>query len=91
MDPERERKAHEFTIRRSDELAARWEAMERDLRARGAPPPELADAFVGVVKGRIDAIVEGYLKHAIDEPLTKYDREFLALKARLLDELFGGP
>jgi hypothetical protein len=86
MDPERERKAHEFAIRRSDELAARWEAEEMSLRRRVSPPaeasdPSLAPSFVEVIRQRIDAVIEGYLKHAIDEPYTKYDREFLARKA----------
>jgi hypothetical protein len=101
MDPERERKAHEFAIRRSDELAAEWERTEGALRAASPPADrkQLADAFVSILRQRIDAVVEGYLRHAIDEPYTKYDREFLARKAmeeaeRVIEhvrERFGAP
>jgi hypothetical protein len=86
MDPERERKAHEFVIRRSDALAAQWASREMTLRRESSPlaesdDPSLAQPFVEVIQSRIDAVIEGYLKHAIDEPYTKYDREFLARKA----------
>ena len=86
MDPERERKAHEFVIRRSDELAAQWATQEKSLRMASSPPaaaddPSLAGPFVEVIRQRIDTVIEGYLKHAIDEPYTRYDREFLARKA----------
>ena len=87
MDPDRERKAQEFVIRRSDELAAEWAETEKWLQSGSGPaggkPDEaaLAKAFVDIIQKRIDAIIDGYLKFAIDEPYTKYDREFLARQA----------
>jgi hypothetical protein len=87
MDPDRERKAQEYVIRRSDELASEWAETEKWLRSGGGPAggqPDsaaLAKAFVDIIQKRIDALIEGYLKHAIDEPYTRYDREFLARQA----------
>jgi len=87
MDPDRERKAQEYVIRRSDELATEWAETEKWLRSGSGPaggdPDQttLARAFVEIIQKRIDALIEGYLKHAIDEPYTKYDREFLARQA----------
>ena len=87
MDPERERKAQEYVIRRSDELAAEWAETEKWLLSGAGPADRkpddaaLAKAFVDIIQKRIDALIEGYLKHAIDEPYTKYDREFLARQA----------
>ena len=92
IDAELERKALEYASRRSDDLAEEWAAAERrllsDFRARGvdAEGPdalaELATAFVSVVRHRIDAVIEGYLKHAIYGPFSKYDRELLRAKAQ---------
>jgi hypothetical protein len=83
LDPERERKAQEFAIRQSDDLAAEWTRTEARLRASAPALDEgaIAAEFVAVLQRRIDALIEGYLKHAIDEPYTKYDREFLARMA----------
>jgi len=92
IDAELERKALEYASRKSDDIAEEWTAAERrlanDFQARGVDAggpgaaAEMATAFVRVVRHRIDAVVEGYLKHAIYAPISKYDRELLREKAQ---------